>query len=458
MSSRPTRAIGLLILASVLALSFPEADAQPAGDTAADPVAPGPEAGEPTPAPLAPTPATRSEVESRSYDEAWIGSAQETLGLGREQALDRLRLEDASKILPEVLPKVLGESFAGLWLTLDDPAKVVVLSTDENQTADAMAKLLRRGYAYPERIEVRHAKQSKSELEEQFTSLVRERERIETEGLATPLSFTGGAYAVNENVFANLVEVIVSDPLPSNIDEAQLERSLLEHYGFEVGVVVGDSGPTQAYCSRSNCQWEMMGGLRLDHGTDDPCTSGFPVLVGTGSQRAATTAGHCFGDEVVGQWRRNGPNGHIGKADRDVVRGNCDAERIPHQTNPWAFSSWIHMGAETPNRRDIDYVNGYHNYPVGTLVGMSGRETGIYDVERGPITSTNFAPNWVRFSYGFIVADYFNKIGDSGAPVFRNNEAWGMHAGYIFTSGSNLQGVFMRAEAIQTCLDARIMR
>ena len=326
MSSRPTRAIGVLILASVLVMSFPEAGAQPAADTATDPVAPGPDAAEPTPAPLAPTPATRSEVESRSYDEAWIGSAQETLGLGREQALDRLRLEDASKILPEVLPRVLGESFAGLWLTLDDPAKVVVLSTDEHQTADAVAKLLRGSYAHPERIEVRHANQSKSELEEQFTSLVRERERIETDGLATPLSFTGGAYSVNENVFANLVEVIVSAPLPSHIDAAQLERSLLEHYGFEVGVVVGDSGPTQAYCSRSNCQWEMMGGLRLDHGTDSPCTSGFPVLVGTGSQRAATTAGHCFGDEVVGQWRRNGPNSHIGKADRDVVRGNCDAE------------------------------------------------------------------------------------------------------------------------------------
>ena len=280
--------------------------------------------------------------------------------------------------------------------------------------------------------------------------------------LTDELRFTAGEYAVVEDQLENRVVIVVSSPVLDELTAATKSLSVAKQINVVlnlpavVEVEFGPSGPSSSnsYCSKFDCRWEMMGGIEIEHGGEPHCTSGFPMILN--GVRAGSTAGHCH-DVVgnsVGEWRTNGPNGHVGVVNIDVKTGACDVELFKHTTNPWVFSSWIHLGSEP--RRDIDRVNPAWNYPLGVTVGMSGVETGNQTVNRGPIVATNYAPSWVTGAHSFIMADYAERSGDSGAPVSRNDEAWGMHAGHGLLNFKK-RAVFMRARYMETCTGATIM-
>jgi hypothetical protein len=73
-------------------------------------------------------------------------------------------------------------------------------------------------------------------------------------------------------------------------------------------------------------------------------------------------------------------------------------------------------------------------------------------VDRGNIFATNHRPWWITGAFNFIQADYEQAGGDSGAPGCRNDVAWGFHSG-----GTATWGTFARAEAVENCLNIRIM-
>lgn len=161
----------------------------------------------------------------------------------------------------------------------------------------------------------------------------------------------------------------------------------------------------------------MRGGLALQ----PVCTSSFTAFTSTAYY--TLSAGHCSRD--TGLYDRSHAGTSLGTVNLRLTQNRVDAERIIRQNSLWYMSASIFV--ETTDIRPIYRHISWESTAVNTFVGKSGKTT---ETTRGYITDKDYSPSWITNNpERFIVVDACAEPGDSGAPVFRNNTAYGILSG-----------------------------
>lgn len=366
----------------------------------------------------------RVTIESIPLDESEVKATQDYNGVDRTEAVARLRLELAVSGLDRRLMEQLGErEYAGHWLTRGSRAEVVVgvIALDGNDLDDKRERIA-AGFPYPERLRVEAAEVSWKSLVDAYQGVsadwasysVALGDSVVAHYATDDIAITGVGIRPSINSLS-----LVATPR-RQMSELEARRAaqtagddLARDYGLPTPHV--DVGEPTEDCTRADCRWTMRGGLRL-YWNDLYCTSAFSAVSRTSSQRHVLSAGHCSGS-----WRRNGPSGHYGQVSYSRNQANTDVARITHSTNPWSSQGYVFVSSS--DVRPIDLHMSYHGYSEGVQVGMAGGRSGT---TRGHITDAYYSQG----SYwDFVRADYVRRGSDSGASIFRNNTAFGIHKG-----------------------------
>jgi hypothetical protein len=211
-------------------------------------------------------------------------------------------------------------------------------------------------------------------------------------------------------------------------------------YGRMVEVVEGAHAAVVC-TSRTDCTpWR--GGIKIDPTNGGSCTYGYNAKRVTTGAFVMLTAGHC----ATGTWRRNGvvigsttlnnlatSNRELGDFQRVSAAGLTSPRNLVYRSN--SNKSWTITG-----RRQYSFQWQYD------LVSKSGVSTGLTE---GKITDPEHR-YWIQHSgEWFLVwgkrADFNAALGDSGAPVFWGNNAYGLVSG-IYGSNDSVYGTADYAE------------
>ena len=325
-------------------------------------------------------------------------------GVGLEEAVHRLELQDAVGKLEAELTEKERDTFAGLWIQHQPEFGVVVRLTRGGSEA---VRPYVEGGPLANIVEVRSASATLVQLGA-------------AQGRAT--SLTNGLDVRADSaidVKDNRAELYVTDP--AGLEEA-LSRANVR-LPSEVHVVEQDglSHPV----SNIYAALELI--VRNDSGQSAYCTSGFSVYDQYGN-RGITTAAHCY-DKA---YRNGDPLTFISKR----YGGSYDVQwhTAPGFTvKPWAADEYNNAGDTTPYYRVITATKAKTNQSIGDLVCKHGRTTGT---TCGYIELKNHQPDYndgLQWNATFIVvrptSEDMTNGGDSGGPVYVGGNALGISTG-----------------------------
>lgn len=371
---------------------------------------PGPAAGSAPPVATTPfTAAGEAEFTTAAVDEL---AAYE--GVSADEARYRLELESLAADLEPVVAATWPNSFGGLWLRIDGPPGIVIAFTKNG--SENVAELA-TAFARPEALLNVDVERSLADLVALHGQLRSTREAVQNLAAGPiPLAIadTGGTYDIGIDVVTNQVAVYAME------ETAELRAAFNALYGDAVRVQGGAMVPA---CQRHDCRYTMRGGLWLTAPNQQKlCTSSFAAF--SGSTYYTLSAGHCTRESGITGRYHGGVNFGSVCSSCWVVARSVDAERIPRQNSVWYMGASIFV--EPTDIRPIYQHISWESTAVNTFVGKSGMNSGttkgyIYD----KYLSLSYVPNSERF----IGVAACAVVGDSGAPVFRNNTAYGILSG-----------------------------
>jgi hypothetical protein len=391
--------------------------------------------------------------EGLEWDEDWIDSMADYFQFSRDQAIERLRLEDAA--VEFRTEELLGDRYAGEWLDASGAARLFVAIKGPAEEAD---QAVAEQFPYP--VELVYVQFSLTELEAAQQVMIRDRsitqralassEELDAKGLAPPsrseslrraempaaLTALEGTYDLDIDVETNRLVVNV----PAR--DARLEQAFQSLYAGTAAApspeIAFGEGVLEPACDRGDCRWRARGGLRVTPPSGRFCTSGFAARTDGPVRPVMFTAGHC--DNTT---HTNGGTKILGSDASTYfaqqVRGEVDAQ-IARIDADWSPSSNI-LISTSGDLRSITSKISWSDTDKNTLVAKSGAKTGT---SRGLIESKFYSPPYVTDGFHFIVVraragEPGGEKGDSGAPVFRNNTAYGILSGVgsgVFSYGN----------------------
>ena len=359
-------------------------------------------------------------------------------GITVEQAGERLDLERAAGALEADARRLNPGTFAGLWL--DDADRVHVAFTND---ASARAAALTRGFTRASAVRAQTRGRSLAALEALQQRLIADRQRARTGGLALP-GIDGAGYDLDIDVKRNLVVLTAPDPTAATVAD------VVRRYGGAVEVRTGELGAPEA-CTRSDCKYTLRSGLEVNS-PSYYCSSAFTVKRNDNGNRNLLSAAHCPED---GSPRKHG-GVQYGTVQAQQESGRVDAERHSVGNNGFSASPWIYVNQDDRYRQ----VRGrglYSQLAVDSSVCKSGATT--YNT-CGKVLSKTYSPSWVGSggAYNFVSTTYCAEGGDSGAGVYIDNTALGVHSGGETGAcdGSNFSA-FGHIEFAQSALNATVM-
>lgn len=296
------------------------------------------------------------------------------------------------------------EIFGGVFIDQKDQASVHLLVTPGHDKEAASARSLVPEEVRLSQHSVEHSLQYLRDLHGRLTRTWRDG----GESMA-------GVVSIATNVAANAVAVgTVLDR-----DSAVSER-IAQAFPFEP-VLVEEEGKGTPTCTRTACfQDPWRGGLRIND-----CTSGFVVFDGDLTSRTRMlTAGHCS-DPYNANYYHNGQ--YMGEGKLKTYRNGSNADFAIVGINQ-AWASHIVFVSSTDQSRSMSWRISAGQDVFGDAVCMSGRVSGK---TCGNITGVDVT--WeIRPGITLtdqIRADYDIDYGDSGAPVFYLDRAYGIQSG-----------------------------
>jgi hypothetical protein len=331
-------------------------------------------------------------LSSEAVTDGWLRDAQsysEVHDTSVEEALRRLQLQGTIGALDEILAEQEKETFAGRWIEHEPEFRVVVRFTDpkaaaELLSAEALGELVSL-------VEVRGAVYSLAELERRLDRASKQLEAL------------GARADYSVDVRQNRVEVRTPEP------EALAALLRSESAALPEAVSVVEVG------SLLRPYVDMIGGRPLTG-----CTAGFVVENGIG-QLGLTSAAHCpnasdYEDTNTDLTFRSQSFG--GSQDVQWHQANCDDELFNRIDDGIGI-------------RSITGSTSRSSQSIGTFVCKHGMITGR---TCGDITSKTIKPNYVPgASSTFISVENggtnLGQGGDSGAPWFTGNQAYGIMSG-----------------------------
>ena len=367
-----------------------------------------------------------AEPAGAAPSEELLAFVESQFGLTGEAAQLRLDAEAAAGDLQPVLAATWPSTFAGLWLNNSGPDTTVTVAftSDVDQRLDDVRGL----FPYPELVEGIVHQRSLQALDALLAVVVTERTAIQ-QGVA-PVAIsdrilaTEGLYDVAVDVRRNRVLVLAGEA------DASTSSAFVSRYGPVIEVIAGRGEPYA--CTREDCRYDMRGGVHLRVGTQDMCTSAFPVQ-GNSGRRFTLSAGHCgLNANAVGVSydpgaRRDNGGVQYGTVDGDAVRNSADAERVV-AVSPWGHNRGVFIDSSTTNP-----INSYKPYALlvpGTIIQGSLRSgSNPY----ATVWNTNVSPHWVPNSSRFLTTwECFGQSGDSGAPFWSFDQGVGIFSGSFY--------------------------
>lgn len=331
-------------------------------------------------------------------------------GVSVAEANRRLKLQATAGDLDEQIADAHADTYGGLWLQHSPVFRIVVLATDGNAE---IWRGLPASFAADGNVEVRTAPYTLAALED-------EQEAIgpDVEAMAASMEI---------NVPENRIDI-----LPTTASTMRTMSSSVASPMVWVDPQVHVSGPTA----------NSYGGLALSNG----CTTGFTVQ--SGSTVGFVTAGHCE------------PNS-------GVTLGGL-ATTFQSQYLAYGADAQWHS---TPNHTDLKvFYDGGSNRPVHSVRSSANQAINSYLCKYGKTTgykcgylvSKTYKPSWVPFATAtFHHAEPrggpdMSSEGDSGGPVFINNEAWGIVSGQYGAPWCICDLIYDPSNAVQTYLSVSI--
>jgi hypothetical protein len=202
--------------------------------------------------------------------------------------------------------------------------------------------------------------------------------------------------------------------------------------------------PTGRSCSYPNCDPPLRAGIAI-YRNGIGCTAGFLARSNSDNLLYQFTAGHCAVDGGSSNWFAFalGAEPAIGPIDaRYVFFAGGDAA-IMRVVNPgyWKARAWVNVTASS-------YTTADSQYPItsdgGTVGGMRICTTGAH---YGRSDCGNVQYVGVVFSYDHVTVgslaegNFCGVAGDSGAPMYADHRAYGIHVAGLSTCDSFYQGI-----------------
>jgi hypothetical protein len=339
-------------------------------------------------------------------------------GISKREAERRLDKQARAPGLEESARKALGGQFGGVWVDVADGDSVKVGVVGKSEEA----------------VETARATVDASETDAEFVDVAHSFGDLEAaaQWLASRLAEVdaGAEYPLVAGIETDRNVVSLELPRGQMISLAQYEvvEKALARFGDLIAVGRYDGKPRLRACVYAFCDPPLRGGTRLLDASQVPtCTGGF-VSRGRGPNNNLylMTAGHCF---VSGTWYTRIPGNALrtlGPWNSGFHHGGGDAGIIRIVDNGyWQARSWVWVTASPDTSSNHDYRI---RSDAGSVVGMRVCTTGAFygQSDCGTVTQVGMsflgAGNHVR-------GNFCGTGGDSGAPMYAGNTAYGLQTG-----------------------------
>lgn len=335
-------------------------------------------------------------------------------GITLDEASTRRRVEAAAAVLQSRIAEQQSDTFAGLWITTNNPPLVNVAFVE---SAFHNVERLREQFPFPELLRPRAARHSVEALRSLQGRMINERTAVALGrapvDLPVAILATSGHYDLYIDVQRNAIITRVQGSATA------LSEAFTSRYGTD-RVLVEEGILEPAACTRSDCRYSMRGGLRLTKGSDPGyCSSAFSAFSAFNDGGSfVLSAGHC---SFVNRY--NGGS-HYGGVDLEDVYGWIDAERIRRTNAAWGNVGRVWVSSS--DQRAVQNCVNWNDIVVGMYVGKSAVRTGA---TYGYIFSKDASPSYIPNGARFLAADVCVDSGDSGGAVFSNTTAVGIVSG-----------------------------
>lgn len=356
------------------------------------------------------------------------------LGISIEEARRRIGWQGPATQMGQELAPALGEYFGGLWFDKDGAGRVkvgIVIGADAQVVAQAQRLIDEWRLATVTDLVPTQTSYAQLERDSAWLgSLVQEANEGASKDLATSM-------LVERNQLKLRVRIPYGVALTPAQDAAvSLARDRL---GDRLTTASWDGSIKRQACTYREekfvCDAPLRAGLTLylSNGTAW-CTTAFYSRSLSDNKPYIMTAGHCIfygGTGYYKAWQpKTGAFHVIGQPHSNwSFEGNDDYALIRIDrpgVDAWNPKPWVYVHESSTTVLDPDYyIRGTNTSPPDTRVCISGSNLVV-------ITSCGEVQeiNW-NGQTGFALAEYCSDPGDSGAPIYSDHYARGIHHGIV---------------------------
>lgn len=341
------------------------------------------------------------------------------LGISADEAANRLTIQEQTPDLDAELKATLPDSYAGLWIDQSAGGQVMVATKNpDDPKISAIA--------------------SKHELRDVKVVSVR-RSLIALEAMQRRLE--PRARALRLGLGVDVTKNRLQIRKPSAVPADAIREVVANEPDDAITVVDGGGFATPQACKYTSCDAPLRAGVAtfFSSVSDRGCTAGFMVKSNSDNRPYVLTAGHCAVTNPTyhGEFF-NGYRPVIGLPHNGVFPGADYG--ILNVQNPagWTPKPWVAVWGNQPGISDNFAYNivGASGSTAGATVCYSGMMTGS---SCGYVRRLNETVNYPDGSVRGLAAVQYNNVcnvdGDSGAPVWANSRAYGIHSGSTTEGG-----------------------
>lgn len=363
--------------------------------------------------------ASLHEVSELDPSDPRITSLAEDEGVSIEEARRRIRLQDTAEPVVPIVAEQLSDRFGGAWF--DDNTgrlKIGVVDSDEAPVSPRSITAIRSATieADTDVVSVRH---SAAELDAVIEALAADWQVIN----ADAPSHVGMMIDPTTN------SVTLSIPEgPLTPEQTGFVEAAQQTYGSMIVLqhIQGDGIGRLEHCSGVNCDPPLRGGTRLvffPPGEDfTTCTLGFIARAKGDPRWFGITAGHCLGGKAEHYTASKGGI-TVGRTYKKAAKGDSGLVTIDSPST-WNPKPWVLVKKSANTTENESYpIKKAGTALVGTRVCKTGTTT---KTTCGKVTGYNV---FFRGQGGYVQTTTCSDYGDSGAPVFAGNTAYGVHVG-----------------------------
>jgi hypothetical protein len=374
------------------------------------------------------SPASADPAPTASPDPVVAHLAHER-GVSIAEAQRRIGWQNEAPALAADVEQVLGTNrFGGVWIGRDDDRlKVGVVAAAGIASADAatVAKVAAaRGLkTAADAVPVRYSLASLSAASDWL------RDELVRVNKDAPAALTAG-YTTAGNA------VRLGVPAELTTAQGQVVEQARQRFGAMLAEYPNTTRVTSEACSSLYCDPPLRAGVRI---TNPGCTVGFLGRSRSDAKLYAFTAGHCVVDRpasaVYGTLFSDASPHDIGPRQNFElgVVGDMAIIRVTHEAG-WRARAWVYVRAST-GQDGVTGTSRNESYPIlsdgGSTDEMRVCKSGIgQSTSCGRVKELGVTVHYTDRNItvgGLARTSYCSLGGDSGAPVFASNRAFGIH-------------------------------